>query len=120
VRPLTDEQLDTLGAGASPLGVHGQHVLLDGELDRIGRHAGEVELDDELVATAVGVDGHRRRPGRGSQRLLGESVEFAERIGTHQHREAPFSVDGRPNTYNSKYRKLSTPVVGFRSGRGRR
>jgi hypothetical protein len=65
--------------------MHGENVALDGQVDRVGVAAGQVEQDDELVALAVGVDRHRCRPSRGAEHLLGHSVEFTERIGAHQH-----------------------------------
>jgi hypothetical protein len=62
----------------APLGPHGQNVLLDGQIDRRGLDAREVELDDEPVAAAVGVHRERpRRPRRGRRELLGEPVELA-------------------------------------------
>src|SRR3954451_23955755 len=89
VRPLTDQQLDPVGLGPLAFGMDRQHVLLDRQVNRLGLDAGKIELHHELFAVAVRVDGHRRRPGRGAERLLGESVEVTERVGTHQHRWPP-------------------------------
>src|SRR6185437_5958736 len=51
----------------------------------VGADAGQVEVNVEGVALAVGVHRHRRRAGSGAEYLLGEPVEFAERVGTHKH-----------------------------------
>jgi hypothetical protein len=42
-------------------------------------------MDAEPVVLTVGVDGHRGRPLRRIEQLLGQPVELAEGIGPHQH-----------------------------------
>jgi hypothetical protein len=81
LRPLGHDHLVALSRLETPLGPHGQHILLDGQLDRLRLDARQVELDDEPVAAAAGV--HRERPRRarrGGRELLGEPVELAERV----------------------------------------
>src|SRR4051794_11006461 len=81
LRPLGHDHLVALSRLKAPLGPHRQHVLLDGQIDRRGLHAWEVELDDELLPAAVGV--HRERPRRtrsGGRELLAKPVELAKRI----------------------------------------
>jgi hypothetical protein len=86
VRPLGHEHLVVLSWLKAPLGPHGQDVLLDGQLDRRGLDAREVELDDELLAAAVGVHRERwRRPRRGGRELLGEPVELAIGVKAYEH-----------------------------------
>jgi hypothetical protein len=86
VRALGHEHLIALSRLEAPLGPHAQDVLLDGQIDRRGLDAREVELDDELVAAAVGV--HREPPRdarRGGRELLGEPVELAKWIEADEH-----------------------------------
>jgi hypothetical protein len=86
LRPLGDDHLVALSRLKAPLGPHGQNVLLDGQLDRAGLDAREVELDDEPVAAPVGV--HReppRRARRSGRELLSEPVELAIGVIAHKH-----------------------------------
>ena len=60
----------------------------------VGVDARQVEVDDEVVAPAVGVHGHAPGglPGaavRSVPQLLGQAVEVAEGVETHQHRVPP-------------------------------
>ena len=93
--PLGDEHLGAVGLLESPLAPDGQDVLLDGQLDGVGAGAGQVEVDEEGVALAVGIHRHRCRPGGSSEHLLGEPVEFAERIGADKH-DRSLLTSGRP------------------------
>ena len=86
---LGDDHLGAVDRLGPPLGADGEHVLLDGQLDRLGADAGQVEVDVEGVALAVGVHRHGRRPGGCPEELLGEPVEVAERVGAHKHLEPP-------------------------------
>ena len=86
VRSLSDDELDTLSLGASTLGVDGEHVLFDRQVDGLRVDPGQIELNHERFTVAVGVDRHGRWSHRSAQHLLGESVKATERIGTHQHR----------------------------------
>ena len=89
---LGHDHLIALSRLEAPLGPHAQDVLLDGQIDRRGLDAREVELDDELVAAAVGV--HREPPRdarRGGRQLLGEPVELAKGIEADKHGGAPVS-----------------------------
>ena len=45
--------------------LHAQEVVLDGQLDRAGVGAGQVELDLQLVASTVGIDWRPGGPGVG-------------------------------------------------------
>jgi hypothetical protein len=79
LRALGHEHLVALLRLKAPLGPHAQDVVLDGQIDRVGLDAREVEFDDELVAAAVGV--HRESPRharRGGRELLGEPVKLAK------------------------------------------
>ena len=71
VGPLADEQLDAVDRAALALGVDGEDVLLDGQVDRAGVDAREVELRRRTRRRAVGVDRHRGRPGGGAERPAG-------------------------------------------------
>lgn len=76
-----------LTAGTA-LGLHGEHVPLHVDVDRLRVHPGQIEADHVLVAGAVGVQRHRgrTRPGTGrAQELLGQTVQLTERVGAHQH-----------------------------------
>src|ERR1700733_5207962 len=85
VRSFGDQQLGAVGLGRGALGADGEHVLLNGQADRVRVDAGQVEVDVELVAVAVGVHRHRGRSGGGAEDLLGDPVQFAERVGAHEH-----------------------------------
>src|SRR5207302_338423 len=63
----------------------GQDVLLDGQVDGIRVDAGQVQADVEAVTPPVGIHRHRGRAGGGAEHLLGEPVQFAERVGAHEH-----------------------------------
>ncbi len=65
--------------------MNGHHIALDIEFDRIGVHPGQIELHHQLFAVAPRVHRHGRRPRRGAEDLLRQTVEIAERIGAHQH-----------------------------------
>src|SRR5690606_3897415 len=59
------------------LGLDGEHVALDVQVDRVGRDTRQVELDDVLVPGTVGVHRHRggtRRRSVLSEELLGHAV----------------------------------------------
>jgi hypothetical protein len=66
VGPLGDQQVGLLGVRSGPLGSHGQHVALHVEVDSVGIDAGQVEVDEESIATLIGVDRHDGRPGEGA------------------------------------------------------
>ena len=85
MRPLADEQLDIFTEAAATLGMDGQDVLLDGQIDRRRVDAGQVELDHERLALPEGIDGHGGGTGGGAEDLLREAVEVTERIGAHEH-----------------------------------
>jgi hypothetical protein len=74
---------------AGTFGADGDDVALDIEVDRVGGDTGNVEFDDEGIALAPRVRRHDRRPGHdalSAEDLLGEPVQFAVRVGAHQHR----------------------------------
>ena len=83
--PLADEQLDVVVGPPFAVHVDGQHVALDRQVEGVGADAGHVELDDEVVALAVGVDRHGGGSSVRAEDLLGDPVELVERIGAHQH-----------------------------------
>ena len=90
-RALRHLHLDLLRLGRGlPLGLHGQHVALHVELDRVGVHARQVERDDEAVSVAPGVHRHGASAGTTcpvvAEDLLGQAVQLTERVGAHQHR----------------------------------
>jgi hypothetical protein len=49
------------------LDCHGEHVALDVEVERGRVDARNIERDDEVVAVAPGVHGHRRGPRPGAK-----------------------------------------------------
>ena len=65
-----------------------QDILLNGQLDRRCIDARHVEMDLELVASAVGIDRDLSSSACGQQ-LLGDPVELAERFESHQHDGSP-------------------------------
>ena len=85
-RTLGDDHLRAVDLHRPPLGPDGEDVLLDRQVDGVSTDAGQVEVDVEGVAIAVGIHRHRGRPGGCSEELLGEPVEVTERVGTHKHR----------------------------------
>ena len=80
LRPLLDDDLIALLGREPPLGGDREHVLVAGEVDRVGVHAGQVEVHEEPVVTPVRV--HREAARRGGAlcagELLCEPVEVAE------------------------------------------
>jgi ABC-2 type transport system ATP-binding protein len=89
--PLGDEDFLALLRLPGPFGPHGEHVLLNGEVDRVGVDPGEVEVDDEAVILAVGV--HRHRGLMGGAGLLGEqlgeAVNLSGWVEAHEHGRSP-------------------------------
>ena len=67
------------------LSAHSHHVALDVEVQRVPVDAWQVEFDEERIAFTPRVHRHHRRSGGGAQHLLGETVQIAEWVGTHQH-----------------------------------
>jgi hypothetical protein len=74
------------------LGGQGQDVLLHGQVDRRGIDAGQIEVDDELVALAVRV--HRHGGLTGSDADAPSSATLAGRLRHHRLRDrrAPVRV----------------------------
>jgi hypothetical protein len=89
VGALVDQHLDVVQFGTDALRVHGQDVALHRQVDGLRIHPGQIEVDDELLAPAEGIDRHRGGPRWRAEHLLGEPVEITERIGAHQHRFLP-------------------------------
>jgi hypothetical protein len=82
--PLRHLDLIAVGLHPGPCRSHRQDILLDRHLDEPGIHAGQVEMNRQLVAPTVGVD--RDRAGSPfAEHLLGDPVEFAEWLESHQH-----------------------------------
>lgn len=75
--------LGAVSPGRGAFGANGEHVLLDGHADGVRGDAGQVKENSEVVALPVGGHRHHRGPGRGSEDLLDEPVELAERVGAH-------------------------------------
>ena len=77
------------GGQDGALGPDGDNVPFDVQVDRARVDAGQVELDVENDPVPPGVHRHHRRASEGAvgaEDLLGESVQFTERVGAHQHR----------------------------------
>jgi len=93
LRPLGGERLPVAVARRA-LRLDGQDVALHVDVERVRGDPGQVELDDEAVPLAPCVHRHDRRArrGAGAQELLGEPVEVAEGVGTHQHGSPPMNV----------------------------
>ena len=91
--------LVTLDGRPVPLGGDRHGVAFDGEVDRRRVDAGEVEMDHEAVAVAVGV--HRDAGLAGlAPRLVEDTVELAQRVESHEHGHCYLQVrrarPGRP------------------------
>src|SRR4029079_12036010 len=74
-----------------PLSSDCQDVLLDRQLNRIRRDAGEVKVDVEYLAPAIRIHrkATRHAPGRPTQQLLTYPLELAKRVVTqHRHSSA--------------------------------
>jgi hypothetical protein len=84
VAPLRDEDLVALFSRRRAGGPHGEDILLHGQFDRARISAGQVQIDLELFAPTVGVDGGLADATFG-QHLLGDPLELAERFESHQH-----------------------------------
>jgi hypothetical protein len=96
VGALGCEALPVAVAGHA-LGLDGQHVALDVDVDAVAADARQVELDDEPVALAPGV--HRHHGGavggaRGPEQLAGKAVEVTERVGGSQQHGSSFGWVG--------------------------
>jgi integrase/recombinase XerD len=75
-------------------------VALDGDVDRGGVDAGQVEVDDEAVAVPVGVHRNARLTGL-APGLVEDTIELAQGIETHEHGHGHLHVydaplEGRP------------------------
>jgi hypothetical protein len=58
-------------------------------LDVAGVDPGQVQVDEELLAAPVGLNGHRARPPAAAEHLPGQPVELLERIeAKHGHATA--------------------------------
>src|SRR5204862_1684210 len=82
---LANEQLIALSKLEVPLRPHRQSVSLNCHVDRAGIGARQVEVDDELVTTAIGV--HRTAAGASSSGddLLGQLVKLSKGIKIERH-----------------------------------
>ena len=82
---LANEQLIALPKLEVPLRPHRQSVSLNCHVDRAGIGARQVEVDDELVTTAIGV--HRAAAGASSSGddLLGQLVKLSKGIKIERH-----------------------------------
>ena len=87
LRPLAGEHLVTLGGGPRPLGLHGEHVALDGEVDRLRRDTREIEAELDRAAVADGVHRHPLGTAGLSEQLVGDAVELAEGVVSNEHRD---------------------------------
>jgi hypothetical protein len=81
--PLGDDDGVTLGGRPRPLGLHREHVALHGDIDGGGVDAGYVDVHDDMVTRAIGVEGQARTEGLPG--LLGQPVELTERVKSSQH-----------------------------------
>ena len=82
--PFGDLDLIAFGPDPAARGPHGEEILLHGQLDEAGIHAGEVEMNRELVVPTVCVHRNLARPAFAEHRV-GEPVELPERLGSNQH-----------------------------------
>jgi hypothetical protein len=71
------------------LGLHGELVTIDRQVDGLRVDPGQVEGDDELVTLPVRVHRHDGRSQRGAEQLPGQPVKLLERVGAHQHVHVP-------------------------------
>src|SRR5579859_3615202 len=67
----------------SPPGADGQEVALDGHLEGAGVDARQVEVDDQLIAVAVGVHGYGRNCAL-SGAMPAEPIELRVGLESHQ------------------------------------
>ncbi len=87
-RGRSDDQLGVAGP-VRALGLDGDDVAFDVQVDPVRLDAEKVELDVEGVALAPGVHRHGRWAGQGAvaaEDLLGQAVQFTEWVGAHEHR----------------------------------
>src|ERR1700677_2953496 len=80
--PLADDRALTLGLGLLAGGAHGEHALVDGHVDLLRVHAGDVEPQHELAVAADAV----HRQGRG--------VAGADAAGAERAAHDPVEVTG--------------------------
>jgi hypothetical protein len=83
--PLLGDDLVAFFPVVQPLGGHTEHVLLDGEVDRVRVDAGEIEMQEDHVPPPVGIHRDRSNLNGSSESLLGEAVQIPERIEAHDH-----------------------------------
>src|SRR4051794_8379013 len=78
--PLGYDHLVALPGLPGSLGLYGEHVLLDLEVDAVGLDPGQVEVDVEAVAPPVGIDRHDAGAPVALRETVELAVELAERI----------------------------------------
>jgi hypothetical protein len=66
-------------------GGHTEHVLLDGEIDRVRVDAREIEVQEDRILPPVSIHRDRSNLDDPSEGLLGEAVQIPERIEAHNH-----------------------------------
>ena len=110
VGPLVSDHLVPFLALRHTPGPDGDHVVLDGDVDVVGIHPGQIQVHGELVAAAQGL--HRHRAGGLSDGSFGESIELAERVETHECHGTPNGCAG------AKTGAGPTSVSGHHGGKG--
>src|SRR5262249_36926298 len=74
--PLAGDHVRALlGRLPAPLRLHGEHVPLDREIDRVGSYTGQVEPQLEVVVLADGIHRHPRPPSRAPANAIRDPVD---------------------------------------------
>jgi transposase len=85
LRPLGDDDLVVLPLLEATLGRNAETLPLDGDTDRVGIDAGQVEVDTELVSPPVGVHGEASRCTSAGEQLGGHLLELSEWVVADSH-----------------------------------
>src|SRR5580692_9624796 len=116
---LAGDRVLTLGLGLLAGGAHGEHALVDGHVDLLRVHAGDVEPQDELAVAAEAVHRQGRgitgADGAGAERAADDPVEVAgARVESRQVHRC-YLLGGLPRLVVSPCtsRKLTAQVIYF-------
>src|SRR3954447_2735887 len=89
LRSLLGQDLLALGGSPGPLGADGEDVAFDGDVDRVGGHARQIEAELHLLVVPHCVHRHPlHAPGlrAAAEELVGHAVELTEGVVTIEHR----------------------------------
>jgi hypothetical protein len=100
LRPLIDDDLVFIFLFEPPFGADGKHSGLDRDIDRAGIDTWKVEVNDELLAAAVGIHRKAARNSSTGDELLHELLVLTKRVvpechlsSSHASCSSPVAID---------------------------